>query len=69
MRLPSRAADEVFVLRFWKEEAGVSGEKQWRAQITNVNARKRQFVNTAEAAFALVLASLKAAAFNENGRD
>jgi hypothetical protein len=59
LRSPSRTADKVFILRFWREEAGAGGETQWRAQITDVNARNRQFVSTVEAALALVLERLK----------
>jgi hypothetical protein len=58
----------VFILRFWREEASAGGETQWRAQITDVNAQKRQFVSTVEAAFAVVLARLKAT-FNGSNCD
>jgi hypothetical protein len=51
----SRAvADQVFIIRFWREDTGPGQEQRWRAQVRNVNTRQQLTVNDVEAALALV---------------
>jgi hypothetical protein len=59
-------ADQVFILRFWREDAGCGEDFRWRAQVRNVNTRQRQTTDDVDAAFALVLARLNAVVV-ENG--
>jgi hypothetical protein len=54
-------ADQVFILRFWKEEAENDQRTQWRVQVQNVNTRRRQIVDDIDRAFAIVTERLKAA--------
>jgi hypothetical protein len=53
--------DEVFILRFWLEEAGREDELQWRAQVKNINTRQRQIADGVDSAFALIANRLRAA--------
>ena len=53
-------ADQVFILRFWKEEAEDDQQTQWRVQVQNVNTRRRQVVDDIDRAFAIVMDRLKA---------
>lgn len=54
-------ADQVFILRFWKEEVENDRRTQWRVQVQNVNTRRRQIVDDIDSAFAIVTDRLKAA--------
>jgi hypothetical protein len=60
-------ADQVFILRFWKEEVENDQQTQWRVQVQNVNTRRRQIVDDIDSAFAIVTDRLKAA--GEGGDD
>ncbi|HLH88325.1 MAG TPA: hypothetical protein VKX28_07690 [Xanthobacteraceae bacterium] len=53
--------DEVFILRFWLEEANADDQLQWRAQIRSVNTQQRQIADDIEAAFGLIATRLRAA--------
>jgi hypothetical protein len=55
------SADEVFILRFWLEEADMQEQLRWRAQVRNVNTRQRQITNDIDSAFALIAERLRAA--------
>jgi hypothetical protein len=55
------SADEVFILRFWLEEADMQEQLRWRAQIRNVNTRQLQITNDIDSAFALIASRLRAA--------
>jgi hypothetical protein len=55
------STDEVFILRFWLEEAGVHDELRWRAQVRNVNTRQRQIADDVDSAFGLIANRLRAA--------
>jgi hypothetical protein len=59
------AADQVFILRFWKEESGIDRRTQWRVQVQNVNERRRHIVDDVDRAFALVMARLNATSGDE----
>jgi hypothetical protein len=50
--------DQVFVLRFWWEEAGNGSNEHWRAQVRHVNSRQKKIANDVAAAFALIRAQL-----------
>ncbi len=58
-------ADQVFILRFWKEEVEAGQELQWRVQVKNVNTRRRHVVDDVNRAFAIVMARLNAATDND----
>ena len=51
-------ADQVFVLRFWRERTGLGDGFRWRGQIRNLNTRQPQTVNDAQDAVDLILAYL-----------
>jgi hypothetical protein len=55
------SSDEVFILRFWLEEAGLHDQLRWRAQIRNVNTRQKQIADDVESAFGLIASRLRAA--------
>ena len=55
------SVDEVFILRFWLEEADKQEHLRWRAQVRNVNTRQRQITNDIDSAFALIADRLRAA--------
>jgi hypothetical protein len=55
------SADEVFILRFWLEEADVQEHMRWRAQVRSVNTRQRQVTDDVDSAFALIAERLRAA--------
>jgi len=55
------SADEVFILRFWLEEADMDEHLRWRAQVRSVNTRQRKTTDDIESAFALVAERLRAA--------
>jgi len=61
-------ADQVFILRFWKEEAEDDQQTQWRVQVQNVNTRRRQVVDDIDRAFAIVMDRLKAVGEDDDGR-
>jgi hypothetical protein len=54
-----RIADQVFILRFWREEPGCEHEARWRVQVRNVNTRERQVVDDPQSAFNIVLTRLE----------
>jgi hypothetical protein len=54
--------DQVFILRFWRETAGASGEGRWRVLVRNINTRRRDVVDDVQRAFAIVTANLNVAA-------
>jgi hypothetical protein len=54
-------ADEVFILRFWLEEAGPRDQLQWRAQVRSVNTQERQIADGLDSAFELIAERLRAA--------
>ncbi|MBV9626809.1 MAG: hypothetical protein JO230_01815 [Xanthobacteraceae bacterium] len=47
-------ADEVFVVRFWREQDDCEGKFRWRAQVRSVTSRNRYIVDSVEAALALI---------------
>ncbi|MFK4491284.1 hypothetical protein ABIA45_006362 [Bradyrhizobium sp. USDA 336] len=55
-------SDQVFILRFWRETAGGSGEGGWRVLVRNINTRRRDVVDDVQRAFAIVTANLNVAA-------
>lgn len=55
-------SDQVFILRFWRETAGGSGEGRWRVLVRNINTRRRDVVDDVQCAFAIVAANLNVAA-------
>ena len=61
------AADQVFILRFWKEEEGEDRKTRWRVQVHNVNTRRRQIVDDVGRAFAVVASRLNAASWEDIG--
>ena len=58
-------ADEVFVVRFWREQENTEHEFRWRAQVRSVTARDRHVADSVEAAFALIRARLNLASAAE----
>jgi hypothetical protein len=59
-------ADEVFVVRFWREQQDSGHEFRWRVQVRSVTGRDRHIANSIEAAFALIRARLEAASAPED---
>ena len=57
-------ADQVFIIRFWREDAGPGQQFRWRAQIRDVTTRQKLTVDDVEKALALVRAKLREAAEN-----
>ena len=58
----SRApADEVFVVRFWREQQNSEDDFLWRAQVRCVTGRDRHIADGVEAVFALIRARLEVA--------
>lgn len=53
--------DQVFILRFWRETADVSGDDRWRVLVRNINTRRRDVVDDVQRAFAIVTANLNGA--------
>lgn len=51
-------SDQVFILRFWRETAGASGDGRWRVLVRNINTRRRDVVDDVQRAFAIVTANL-----------
>jgi hypothetical protein len=62
------ATDQVFVLRFWREESSSWEEPRWRVQVRNVNTRQLQITNDVNAAFAFVSACLDEAVLTAENR-
>ena len=54
-------ADEVFVVRFWREQQNGEDDFHWRAQVRSVTGRNRHVVDSVEAVFALIKARLEKA--------
>jgi hypothetical protein len=54
-------ADEVFVVRFWREQQDSGHEFRWRVQVRSVTGRDRHIADSVEAAFALIRARLEVA--------
>jgi len=54
--------DQVFILRFWRESADVSGDARWRVLIRNINTSRRDVVDDVQRAFAIVASNLNVAA-------
>jgi hypothetical protein len=50
--------DQVFILRFWREDADASDRGHWRVMVRNVNTRRRDVVDDMQGAFAIVAADL-----------
>jgi DNA-binding transcriptional LysR family regulator len=69
VNLSRTVADQVFIIRFWREDAGPGQELRWRAQIRNVNTRQQLTVNDVETALALVRAKLAEAVMPETESD
>lgn len=57
--------DEVFILRFWLEEAGTRDQLRWRAQVRSVNTRERQIADSVDSVFELIVRRLRAAQSTE----
>jgi hypothetical protein len=55
------AADQVFILRFWRDAADCGQDSSWRAQVRHINSRAVQTAAGIDGAFGLVAAQLKAA--------
>jgi hypothetical protein len=53
--------DQVFILRFWRESADVSGNTRWRVLVRNINTRRRDVVDDVQHAFAIVASNLNVA--------
>jgi hypothetical protein len=51
-------ADEVFVVRFWREQDDSEGKFRWRARVRSVTGRDRHVADSVEATFALIRARL-----------
>jgi hypothetical protein len=58
-------ADEVFVVRFWREQQDSGHEFRWRVQVRSVTGRDRHIADSVEAAFALIRARLEVASAPE----
>lgn len=58
MYAPDICADQVFILRFWREQVS-EGSFQWRAQVSHVNTRERMTSNGIEAALSLIASRLE----------
>jgi hypothetical protein len=59
-------ADEVFVVRFWREQQNGEDDFRWRVQVRSVTGRNRRIADSVEAAFALIRARLDAASDPED---
>jgi hypothetical protein len=59
-------ADEVFVVRFWRERQNSEDEFRWRAQVRSVTTRDRRTADSVEAVFALIKARLEKASIAEH---
>ena len=54
------ALDEVFIIRFWREEAGTRAQSRWRAQVRSVNTKERQIADNIDSVFELIVRRLRA---------
>jgi hypothetical protein len=52
--------DQVFILRFWREKAGVGERGRWRVLVRNINTRRRDVVDGVAHAFSIVTSNLTA---------
>jgi hypothetical protein len=57
----SAPADEVFVVRFWREQQNSADDFRWRAQVRSVTGRDHRIADSVEAVFALIRARLEKA--------
>jgi hypothetical protein len=62
-------SDQVFILRFWREFAGLTERGHWRVQIRNVNTCRRDVVDNVQGAFSIISADLNAAVIETEGPD
>jgi hypothetical protein len=53
--------DQVFILRFWREDDGVGEPGHWRVLVRNINSRRGEVVDDVQRAFAVVASSLNTA--------
>ena len=60
--------DQVFILRFWREEADASDQGRWRVLIRNINTRRRDVVDDVQRAFAIVEGSLSETVTKQDSR-
>ena len=65
MNSRSAPADEVFVVRFWREQQNTEDQFRWRAQVRSVTGHDRYTADSIEAVFALIRARLEQAAATE----
>ena len=65
MNSPRAPADEVFVVRFWREQQDTGHEFRWRVQVRSVTGRDRHVADSVEAAFALIRARLEVVSAEE----
>ena len=63
------SADEVFILRFWLEEAELREHLRWRAQIRSVNTRQRRITDDVDLAFALIAGATARGAVGRDRRE
>ena len=54
--------DQVFILRFWQEQADAGEQGRWRVLVRNINTQRRDIVDGVAHAFAIVTANLNAQA-------
>jgi hypothetical protein len=62
----SHVTDQVFVLRFWREQLGIGKETRWCAQVRDVNTKQRHVVDDPESALNFVLSRLKSVKESES---
>jgi hypothetical protein len=60
--------DQVFILRFWREDADASDHGHWRVMVRNINTRRRDVVDDVQRAFAIVAGSLNEVVTGENAQ-
>lgn len=65
MSMQSRWLDQVFILRFWREDAGAGEQGRWRVLVRNINNQRGEVVDDVQRAFAVVSSSLNAAVEEE----
>lgn len=69
MSSQSRWLDQVFILRFWREDAGAGEQGHWRVLVRNINSQRGEVVDDVQRAFAVVASSLNAAVDGEMPAD
>ncbi len=63
-------ADEVFVVRIWREQQDTGEAFRWRAQVRSVTGRDHHTANSLQGAFALIRTRLElASALEQCGQD